>query len=190
MLSVQLGKYLSLEDFCTCTHTYQKYAVQIDPCPKNLDATISALKALNQFIVDPLIDSFGRDRFQLTYGFCSPDLRKYLDKKDLVTGVKNGRSDPSRDQHMAHEVKGNGMYYCERLGAACDFLITGLASNEVVEWVLRSRLPFDSLYFYRVDRPIHISYGPQQKRDIWTFTGSGQPTKKGLERWIAVAKQL
>jgi len=190
MLAVQLGKYLTLEDFCTCTHTYQKYAVQIDPSPKNPDATIPALKALNQFVVDPVIDCFGRDRFRLTYGFCSLDLRKYLGKGDPVTRVKNGRSDPTRAQHMAYEVKGNGKYYCERLGAACDFLITDLASNAVVEWVLRSRVPFDSLYFYGADRPIHLSYGPQQKRDIWAFTDGGQPTRKGLEHWIELAKRL
>lgn len=187
---VQLGKYLTLEAFCTCTNTYQKYAEQIDPFPKNLDTTIPALKALNQFILDPVIDCFGRDRFQLTYGFCSSDLRKFLDKKDPVTGVKNGRIDPTRDQHMAYEFKSNGKYYCKRLGAACDFLITDLASNELVEWVLRARLPFDSLYFYGLDRPIHISYGPQHKRDMWTFTANGQPTRTGIEPWIELARQI
>lgn len=190
MRSIRLGKYLTLEDFCTCTDTYRRYADQIDSFPKNPDATIPALKALNQFILDPVIDGFGKDRFQLTYGFCSPDLRKYLDKKDSVTGLKNGRIDPTRDQHMAHEVKSNGKYYCERLGAACDFLITNLPSNEVVEWVLQARLPFDSLYFYGADRPIHISYGPQHKRDIWTFTAKGQPTKQGIEHWVELAKQI
>ena len=190
MQTVELGKYLTLENFCTCTDTYWRYADRIDPSPKNPDATTPALKALNQFILDPVIDCFGKDRFQLTYGFCSPDLRKYLDKKDPVTGVKNGRIDPTRDQHMAYEVKSNGKYYCERLGAACDFLITDLASNEVVEWILRAQLPFDSLYFYGADRPIHISYGPQHKRDIWTFTGVGQPTRKGLEKWIELARQI
>ena len=190
MQAVRLGKYLTLEDFCTCTNTYKKYSEQIDPFPKNPEATIAALEALNEFILDPVIDCFGKDRFYLSYGFCSPGLRKYLEKKDPVTGIKNGRIAPTKDQHMAHEVKSNGKYYCERLGAACDFLITDLVSNEVVEWVLRARLAFDSLYFYEGSRPIHISYGPQHKRDIWTFTTIGQPTKKGLEQWIASSKQI
>ncbi len=189
-LVIRLRKYLTLEDFCTCTNTYRRYVEQIDPSPKNSDATLSALKALNQFILDPVIGCFGRDRFQLTYGFCSSDLRKYLDRKDPFTEVKNGRIDPTRDQHMAHKVKSSGKYYCERLGAACDFLITDLASVQLVEWVLRARLPFDSLYFYGTNRPIHISYGPQHKRDIWTFTTIGQPTKKGLEHWIKLAKEI
>ena len=179
MQAIKLGKYLTLEDFCTCAQTYKKYAHQIEPTPKNPE-TISALKALNQFIIDPIIDYFGRDKFKLTYGFCSPDLKRYLNKKDPVTGIKNGRIDPTRDQHMAHELKRNGHYYCERLGAACDFLIVGLGSDRLVEWILSRKLPFDSLYFYGTDRPIHISYGPQHKRDIWTFTATGQPTKKGL----------
>ena len=29
-----LGKYLTLEEFCTCTQTYRRYADQIDPYPK------------------------------------------------------------------------------------------------------------------------------------------------------------
>ncbi|HEY9875518.1 MAG TPA: hypothetical protein V6D12_18955 [Candidatus Obscuribacterales bacterium] len=190
MEAVKIGKYLSLDDFCTCTHTYRKYAEKIDPFPKNSKATISALEALNQFIIDPVIDCFGIEKFQLTYGFCSPDLRKYLDKKDPVTGLKNGRIDPSRDQHMAHEVNSKGNYYCERLGAACDFLIRDIGSDRLVDWVLRSRLPFDSLYFYGADKPIHISYGSQHKRDMWTFTAKGQPTKKGIEDWIELAKQI
>ena len=187
MQEIKLGKYLTLDNFCTCTNTYLRYAARIDPSPKNPDATIPALQALNQFILDPVIDYFGKGKFQLTYGFCSPDLRRYLDRKDPATSVRNGRIASTIDQHMAHEVKSNGNHYCERLGAACDFLITDLASDEVVEWVLQARLPFDSLYFYGASRPIHLSYGPQHKRDIWTFTLQGQPTKKGLEHWIKLA---
>ncbi len=46
--------------------------------------------------------------------------------------MKNGRVDPSRDQHMAHEVNRNGRYYCDRLGAACDFRIVGVSEQK--EW--------------------------------------------------------
>ncbi len=179
MQAIKLGKYLTLEDFCTCTQTYQKYATQIDPIPKN-SQSINALKDLNQYIIDPVIKYFGKEKFKLTYGFCSTDLKRFLNKKDPNTGIKNGRIDPSRDQHMAHEIKQNGKYYCQRLGAACDFLIVDFDSNELVKWILKQQLPFDSLYFYGKERPIHISYGPQHKRDIWTFTPTGQPTKKGI----------
>ena len=178
MRQKRLGRYLTLEEFCTGTQTYRKYANQIDPYPKNREETIPALEALCKHIIDPVIDAFGQERFQLTYGFCSTDLKRWLAKKDPVTGVKHGRVSPNLDQHMAHEVNRNGNYYCSRLGAACDFKILDLPSDELVEWIVSRGLPFDSLYFYGVERPIHISYGPQHKRDMWTFTEKGTPTRK------------
>ena len=128
-----LGKYLTLQEFFTCTQTYWKYAELIDPYPKNLEETLPALKALCQHILDPVIDYFDRERFRLTYGFCSKDLKRFLSQKDPETGVKNGRVDPSRDQHMAHEKNRNHKYYCDRLGAACDFQIVDLESDRLVE---------------------------------------------------------
>ena len=175
----RLGKYLTLAEFCTCTQTYQRFADQINPFPKNLDETMPALEALCQYIIDPVIDGFGREGFQLTYGFCSVDLKRWLGKKDPVTGKKHGIASPSLDQHMAHEVNRNGRYYCQRLGAACDFRILDLPSDDLVDWIVAQGLPFDSLYFYGVSRPIHISYGPQHKRDIWTFTQQGTPIRMG-----------
>ena len=100
-----------------------------------------------------------------------------------MTGLKNGRVSPKLDQHMAHEVNWNGNYYYSRLGASCDFRMVDLLSDELVEWIVAHRLSFDSLYFYGAERPIHISYGPQHKRDIWTFTEKGTPTRKGLTAW-------
>jgi hypothetical protein len=87
-----------------------------------------------------------------------------------------------------------------RFGAACDFRIIGLESGgdslcgstyRLVEWILEQQLPFDSLYYYGSDpcgiceaaRPIHISYAPQQRQNIWTFTDGGVPTRKGVENW-------
>ena len=185
-----LGRYLTLEEFCTCTQTYQKYADRIDPYPENRSETIPALEALCQHILDPVIDQFGRERFQLTYGFCSKDLKRFLAQKDPETGIKNGRVDPSRDQHMVHEKNRNGRYYCDRLGAACDFRIVGLESDRLLEWILEQKLPFDSLYYYGSDRPIHVSYGLQHRRNIWAFTINGVPTKKGIESWVEIGRRL
>ncbi|MBD1876734.1 hypothetical protein H6F75_24915 [Nodosilinea sp. FACHB-131] len=181
MTVVSLGRYLTLEEFCTCTQTYRNYADQIDPFPKNSEETLPALKVLCQHIIDPVIDEFGRDRFLLTFGFCSIDLKRWLAKKDPLTGKKHGIATPSLDQHMAHEVNRNGQYYCDRLGASCDFRILDLPSDELVGWIVAQGLPFDSLYFYGRNRPIHISYGPQQKRAIWAFTETGVPTKRNLD---------
>lgn len=89
---------------------------------------------------------------------------------------------------MAHEVNRNGKFYCQRLGSAADFRILNVLSDEVVDWILRAQLPFDSLYFYSAQRPIHISYGPQHKRDIWTFLQTGQPSRKGIQPWVELAQ--
>lgn len=189
MTGEKIGKYLTLDEFCTCTQTYQTYQDRIHPFPANPQETIPAILALMEAIVDPVIDEFGCDRFRLTYGFSSKDLKRYLEKKDPVKGQKNGRVAPELDQHLAHEVNQKGKYYCNRLGASCDFLILDLSSADLVDWILGHQLPFDSLYFYGEDRPIHISYGPQHKRDIWTFTQGRQPTKKGIEEWLELAKR-
>lgn len=185
-----IGQYLSLAELCTCTQTYRRYADQIDPFPKTVTETIPALEELCQHIIDPVIDAFGRSRFQLTYGFCSTDLKRFLAQHDPETGLKNGRVTPSLDQHMAHERNRNGRYYCDRLGAACDFRILDLPSSDLVDWILDHPLPFDSLYYYTPYRPIHISYGPRHRRAIWTFTPSGVPTSKGIEHWRTRARQL
>lgn len=182
MDNIALGQYLSLDEFCQCSQTYQKYAQYINPYPQQPE-TIAALKDLNQYIIDPIIDYFGRENFKLTYGFCSPDLKRYLNQKDPETGIKNGRIDPSRDQHISYELNRNHKPFCDRGGAACDFLILNCSSDRVVDWIVDQKLPFDSLYFYGQNRPIHISYGPQQKRDIWAFNPTGQPTRKGTKLW-------
>jgi len=179
---MQVGKYLSLETFCTCSQTYQKYKDKIDPYPRSSES-ITAIKNLNTYIIDPIIDHFGHKNFKLTYGFCSADLKRFLNQKDPKTGLKNGRIDPSRDQHMAHEINRNGNYHCKRLGAACDFLIVNIESDQVIDWIVSVSLPFDSLYYYGKSRPIHISYGPENKQAIWTFTAKGTPTRKGTEKW-------
>ncbi|MBE9160619.1 hypothetical protein IQ265_27915 [Nodosilinea sp. LEGE 06152] len=177
MTTQLLGRYLTLDEFCTCTRTYRKYADQIDPYPSNSDETLPALEALCRHIVDPVIDEFGRDRFLLTYGFCSVELKRWLAKKDPVTGKKHGIATPSVDQHMAHEVNRNGRYYCDRLGAACDFRVLDLPSDVLVDWIVAQKLPFDSLYFYGAHRPIHVSRGPQHKRYLWAFAAKGTPIR-------------
>ncbi|MEP0929156.1 hypothetical protein NC974_18830 [Leptolyngbya sp. SLC-A1] len=116
-----------------CTQLYHRHADQIDPFPKNLDETLPVLESLCQYIIDPVIDGFGRARFLLTYGFYSVDLKRWLAKKDPLTGKKHGIATPSLDQHMAHGVNRNGRYYCDRLGAACNFRILDLPSDAL--WI-------------------------------------------------------
>jgi hypothetical protein len=178
----KLGQFLTLRDFCTCTNTYKRFADQIDPYPQNPEETIPSLAALCEHILDPIISEFGIARFKLTYGLCSPDLKKWLAKKDPVTGVKYGMTTPGGDQHMSHERNSKGGHFCARLGASCDFRILDFPSDDLITRIISRRLPFDAIYFYGPERPIHISHGPQNKRYICTFSNK-VPTLKGTEHW-------
>ena len=71
----------------TCTQTYRRWSDSIEPFPKNLEETIPAVQALCNYIIDPVIDQYGQTQFELTYGFCSSDLKRFLAQKDPLTGV-------------------------------------------------------------------------------------------------------
>lgn len=163
-------KYITLEEFCTCSQTYQHYSDQIDPYPWQPES-IEAIEKLCFHILDPIIDHFGQSNFNLTYGFCSVDLKKFL-------SVRRNQTCTKVDQHCAHEVNSKGKLICDRLGAAADFRIDQLDSSDLIRWIASiKKLPFDSIYFYSDSRPIHISYGPQQKRSIWGFRPDGTPRR-------------
>lgn len=185
-MDIPLGRHLSLWEFCTCTNTFRRFGAAIDPLP-SAPETLQALQDLAVHLLDPLIDHYGRDRFELTYGFCSDDLRRHLLMKDEA-GVRFGRIGPEVDQHMSHDVNPRtGRPFCRNPGASCDFRIRGVPSSEVVDWLVSQHLPFDSLYYYGPDRPLHLSHGPLHRRAIWAFTPKNVPTKKGVEQWQAPA---
>ncbi len=104
-------------------------------------------------VLDPVIDYFGMIR--LTYGFCSPELARAIP----------GRIDPKRDQHAACEYNRRGKPICERLGVAVDFIVDDESMLEVARWIV-ANTPFDRLYFYGDHLPVHVSYGPQQSRQV------------------------
>lgn len=184
-----VGRFLSLEDFCTCTRTYRLFRDAIAPYPEAPESFV-ALDDLTRELLDPVVEAFGRDRFELTFGFCSRDLQRHLVRRNPETGARYGRVDPHVDQHMAFERRPNGSLYCSKPGAACDFRIRRLDSRELVDRVLDLELPFDSLYYYGPDRPIHLSHGPEHRRAIWTFGSQGTPTRKGIEGWVERARAM
>jgi hypothetical protein len=104
-------------------------------------------------VLDPVIDWFGM--ISLTYGFCSPELAREIP----------GRVDPKLDQHTACELNRRGKRVCERLGAAVDFIVEDEDMLEVARWLV-TNTPFDRLYFYGPDVPIHVSYGPDNSRQV------------------------
>jgi hypothetical protein len=95
--------------------------------------------------LDPVIDYFGM--VKLTYGFCSSALAKEIP----------GRISPGLDQHASHEKKRNGKFICDRLGAACDFIIEDEDMVEVAWWVYHNT-ERDRVYIYGKNRSIHISW--------------------------------
>jgi len=92
---------------------------------------------------------------RLTYGFCSPELSRRIPD----------RIDPKLDQHASCEHNRLGNPVCARQGAAVDFIVDDEDMREVAQWVA-TNTPFDRLYFYGPDLPIHVSYGPENSRQV------------------------
>lgn len=144
------GRFLTFRDLIECGET--QAATGLPNRPEQADS-YNALLELAENVLDPVIDWFGMIR--LTYGFCSPPLARKIP----------GRIDPKRDQHASHERNRRGNLICERLGAAVDFLVEDEDMREAAVWVAENT-PFDRLYFYGPDKPIHVSFGPDHSRQI------------------------
>lgn len=170
-LDMPLGRRIRLRDLVQAGETWER--VRIPNLPKEPD-TVAAIRQLAESILDPVDALFGPIR--LTYGFASPELTRHIP----------GRIDPSRDQHAGHERKANGQYVCDRLGQAADFFVEGMDMGRVALWVARN-LPFDRIYFYGSDRPLHVSVGPQNSRAIVSMlpgpSGRRVPTNRKLA-WL------
>ncbi|BBL57506.1 DNA phosphorothioation-associated putative methyltransferase [Methylomonas koyamae] len=143
------GNYLTYRQLIECGETQQ--ATGIPNLPKQADS-YNALYDLAINILDPVIDYFGMIR--LSYGFCSHELGKHIKK----------RVAPKLDQHAAYELNSKKNLICPRLGAAVDFIVDDENMREVADWIAEN-MPYDRLYFYGEDRPIHVSYGPDNKKE-------------------------
>ncbi len=160
------GQNLTYRQLIECGETQQQTGLA--NCPKQADS-YTALQELARHIVDPVIDYFGM--IKLSYGFCSHELGKHINKQVA----------PKLDQHAAHELNSKKNLICPRLGAAIDFIVEDENMREVADWVAENT-PFDRLYFYGENRPIHVSYGPEQKGEyidlVMTEAGRQVPKKR------------
>lgn len=136
------GEHLTYRDVIECGETWLR--LRIPNLPRN-PATYNALYDLATQLLDPIIDYYGSIR--LTYGFCSSELGRHI----------HARVAPHLDQHAAEELDRFGKMICARGGAACDFIVDDEDMYEVAEWIIES-LPFDRLYFYGSERPLHLSF--------------------------------
>lgn len=147
-----------INDMCGANFTYRSLiecgetqtVLKLQNLPNNVE-TFNALYALAVQILDPVIEYFGS--IQLTYGLCTAELGRHIKK----------RVAHDRDQHAACEFKRNGSYICERLGAACDFIVKDENMLDVAKWIMEN-LPFDRLYYYGHESPLHVSFGPDHSR--------------------------
>jgi DNA phosphorothioation-associated putative methyltransferase len=144
------GANFKYRDFVECGQTQKRLGVSNVPLnPK----TYNALSRLALEVLDPVIDYFGS--IVLTYGFSSSELAKKIDSNIA----------PKLDQHSGHECNRLGNPICDRLGIACDFIVEDESMLEVARWVA-SHTNFDRLYFYGDDRPIHVSAGPENLKQV------------------------
>jgi hypothetical protein len=141
-LDASCGRYFTYRQLIECGETQARTG--LPNRPKEPD-TYSALYDLAVNILDPVIDYFGM--IELTYCFCSPELAKQIP----------ARIAPELDQHAAHELNRKGRPICLRLGAAADFLVRDEDMAEVARWIM-ANLPYDRLYYYGPDKPVHVSY--------------------------------
>lgn len=144
------GRHLTYRDLVECGKTWREHAERgepVDNLPRQ-PATLAALQALAQAILDPVIDEFGK--VTLTYAFASPRL----------TATIKARIAPSLDQHAACEILPSGALVCDRRGAAVDLFVPDCPASELGRWIL-THTPVDRIYFYGDDRPLHVSHGPE-----------------------------
>jgi len=158
-LDAPYGQNLTFRQLIECGETQARTGLL--NLPKQPES-YNALHDLAVQVLDPVIDYFGMIR--LTYGFCSPELAREIP----------GRIGPKLDQHAAHDLNRRGRSICERLGAAVDFFVEDESMLEVAQWVV-ANTPFDRLYYYGGDKPIHVSFGPNHDRQIVRMV----PSKSG-----------
>lgn len=143
--------------------------------------TLQALSGIAKNILDPLTERFAKPR--LTYGLsCAANSLSI-----------SSRIAPKRDQHASHELNGSGSPICELGGAAVDFYIPGVDAATLAIFVASS-LPFDAMYYYGKDKPLHVSWSTMPRALIveMRFQPDYQryfPSKRSLERFIDIHGQ-
>ena len=135
-----------VRDLCTAGSTAQAYP-EIDNTPKT-ESSVRALEGLVEHILEPIRAHFGS--LTITHGFSSLALINRVPK-----GVARGL-----DQHCSHELNTRGNRICQRDGASADIYVAGVPSGELARYV-HEYLPFDRMYLYGRDCPLHVSHSPR-----------------------------
>lgn len=152
----------------------QKHQSNIENAPSTSDSKL----ALEQLVVEillPVERKFKRPK--ITYGFTSPELKRYIAKHS-----PRGTA-PELDQHASCELNSKNNEICKRGGAACDFIIDGMSMAVVVRYILE-HLNFDRIYYYGGDRPVHVSVSDEPHKHLQIMqqseNGRRYPSLKGF----------
>lgn len=144
------------------------------------EETWEGLAALAGELLDPLHERFGA--VTLTYGFASPALVRLVPS----------RISPPLDQHAGAERNARGALICARGGQSCDLRVPGESALDVARWI-QEKLPFDRLYLYGADRPLHVSYGPTPARYVCAMVATPRgriPRDVTRRSWEEIAALL
>lgn len=169
-LEDRCSRHLNYVDLIEVGDTFKR--LRVPNIPQQIE-TYTAIESLAVNLLDPIIDEFGS--IDITYGFCSNELSKNI----------KARIAPSLDQHASFELNSRGSRICKRDGIAVDFYVTNYAQNMnvIADWIV-DNLPFDRLYFYGKDRPLHLSYSnnPVRKSYAFSITDSGMRVPRPYKR--------
>ncbi|WP_422491076.1 hypothetical protein [Endozoicomonas sp. ALE010] len=182
-LNQPCSKHFTYRQLIECGETWQSSSIDNLPLA---DESWQALADLATHILDPIYEQFGA--LEITYGFCSPTLATARKKLAKEQGVLPSIY-PTLDQHSCFEKNKKGDTICSRGGAACDFHVPDTSSLEVTTWIVK-QLPFDRLYFYGHNQPIHVSYNSDSQNAaicIMTPKTKGQgyiPRNLSAERFL------
>jgi hypothetical protein len=167
LLDSPCGAYLTYRHFIECGETRAR--LNLPNTPQRAE-TFNALHGLATHVIDPIIEYFGS--IELTYGFCSHEL----------SGNITARVAPKLDQHAAEELTKSGKLICPRGGAACDFIVKDEDMYEVAQWIA-ANVPYDRMYFYGSNRPIHVSWSKEPAQQAYSLSpgASGRLIPKRLK---------
>ena len=149
-LRARCARYFTYADLIECGDTWQRLRREGNGVPNAplRDESYEGIAALAATLLDPLVDHFGS--VEITYGFAGPALTRHIARSIA----------PPLDQHAGSELNARGSLVCARRGQSCDLRVPGVDALTVAAWV-RARLPFDRVYLYGLDRPLHVSHAPE-----------------------------
>jgi hypothetical protein len=136
----------------------ERHPITINNSPKEVESINSTLMLIETILL-PISKNLGN--IDITYGFVSPELNRYIQKKS------SSGTYPSIDQHAASELNQANSQICKRHGLACDFIVNGYENKmDQVMLFIVNNLDFDKIYYYGNDRPLHVSVGHESERHL------------------------